>query len=112
MVEQLKSYTKTFVKRTKDKKEENPFILKILHFQKEGRLNIGTKVTEKNCRNSNVECIFVAKNCEEMSFKKLEYYSKLLKIDFVKLDIDNRELSQKLKKPFLVSVLSVLKNKK
>lgn len=112
MAEQLKSYTKTFVKRTKDKKEENPFILKILHFQKEGRLKLGTRVAEKNCKNSNVECIFVTKNCEEMTFKKLEHYSKILKVDFVKIDVDNKELAQKLKKPFLVSVVSVLKNKK
>jgi ribosomal protein L30E len=44
-------------------------------------------------------------------FKKLQHYCKLAGVEIVKLILDNEEIGQRLQKPFLVSVISVKRDK-
>ena len=51
---EIKGFTKSFVKRTKNKKTEDVNIKELLTYAKENKIQIGAKVTEKNFKKSNV----------------------------------------------------------
>lgn len=104
---QIKGFTKSFVKKTKDKKEEDQSIKDLLAFNKENRLILGAKVTEKAFKKGEAFKVFVATNCDELTLKKVNHYGKISNVEIVELDIDNQELGQKLGKPFLVSMVCV-----
>ena len=70
---------------------------------------IGAKRTIKYLKLGKIEKVFVAKNAPEDIVKDIEYYSKLVGAEVVKLDISNEELGAVLKKPIKVAVLSFLK---
>lgn len=108
---EIKGFTKSFVKRTKAKKTEDIKVKELLNFQKENRVQAGAKVTEKNFKNNIVEKVFVASNCDVLTLKKIKHYAKIADVDIVELDLDNGELSQKMGKPFLISMVCVRKNK-
>jgi len=105
----IKGFTKSFVKRTKDKKAEDVNIKNLLNFVKEGKTQIGAKTCEKNFKNSIVETVFVSNDCEEVTLKKINHYAKVANVEVITIDLDNRDLAQKLNKPFLVSVVCVKK---
>lgn len=107
---EVKGFTKSFVKRTKDKKTEDLSVKEVLTLAKENKIQIGAKTAEKHFKNGNVAKVFVALNCEELTLKKLRHYAKLANVEVVKLELSNSELAQKLGKPFLVSVLFVRNN--
>ncbi len=104
---EIKGFTKSFQKRTKDKREENKDIVELLGYQKENKIIIGAKVTEKAFKKAGVAKVFVAQNCDEFALKKVEHYAKVAGVEVVKLDVDKEELSLKMAKPFLISMVSV-----
>ncbi|MCA9459210.1 MAG: ribosomal L7Ae/L30e/S12e/Gadd45 family protein [Nanoarchaeota archaeon] len=104
---EIKGFTKSFQKRTKNKREEDKDVVELLGYIKSGNVVIGTKTTEKSFKNGSAKRIYVASNCDEFSLKKIEHYGKILKVDIVKLALDNNDLAQKLGKPFVVSMVCV-----
>jgi large subunit ribosomal protein L30e len=76
---------------------------------KEGKVIIGTERTLKNLKLGKVSKIFLTSNCPEDVEEDVKYYSKLAKVEVVKLRQPNDELGALCKKPFSVSVLSVVK---
>jgi ribosomal protein L30E len=106
---EIKGFTKSFVKRTKDKKTEDANVKELLSFAKENKIQIGAKITEKNFKKSNVEKVFTSSNCDDKALRKIRHYANLLGVNVIKLDIDNSELAQKMGKPFLVSMVCVVK---
>lgn len=104
---QLKGYTKSFQKKTKDKKGDDQNIKDLLTFKKENRLILGSKVTEKAFKSGKANKVYFASNCDELTEKKIRHYGKLSGVEIVALDIDNKELGQKLGKPFLISTICV-----
>ena len=104
---EIKGFTKSFVKRTKDKKSEDINIKGLLNFVKEGKTQIGAKTCEKNFKNSDVQAVFVSNDCEKVTLQKINHYAKIANVEVITIDLDNRDLAQKLNKPFLVSVICV-----
>jgi ribosomal protein L30E len=88
------------------KKQSSTDIKKDLKTRK---IIIGTKVVMKNLKLEKLEKIYIASNCNESSKKELEYYSKLLKIQVIKLKQPNDELGVICKKQYSISMLGVLK---
>jgi large subunit ribosomal protein L30e len=74
-----------------------------------GKLVIGTKRTIKAIKNSQVEKIFLANNCPEIITEDIEYYGAFDNVPVEKLNIACDELGIVCKKPFLISVVSILK---
>ncbi len=104
---QVRGFTKSFQKRTKSKKEENVQIIELLGFLKEKKVVFGSKVSEKLLKNGTAKKIYTASNCDEFTLRKMKHYGKISNVDIVELDVDNDELAQKLKKPFLISMVCV-----
>lgn len=104
---EIKGFTKSFQKRSKDKRVEDKDISDLILFSRNNKVVLGSKVTEKLLKRNKVQKVYVASNCNELTFEKLKHYTSINKIDLVQLKIDNEELGQKLVKPFLISVVSV-----
>jgi len=64
----------------------------------------------KMIKRGKVEKIFLAKNVPENIKKDIEYYQKLGNFEVEVLDYSNEEVGLLLKKPFKISVISILKN--
>lgn len=108
----LKGFTKTFIRKGKEKREEDPKIKELLVFFRNNKLQLGSKITKKNFKNGLVEKVFVSTNCSELQLDLVKHYGKLNKVEIVQLDLDNSELAAKLSKPFLVSMVCVVEGKK
>ncbi|MFW5704777.1 MAG: ribosomal L7Ae/L30e/S12e/Gadd45 family protein [Nanoarchaeota archaeon] len=108
---EIKGFTKSFEKRSKSKKAEDLNVKELLAYERDKMLILGTRVAEKGLKNGKLVKVYTSSNCDELVFKKLNHYCKITGVDVVKLDLDNEELGQKLQKPFLVSVVSVLGGK-
>ncbi len=106
---ELKGFTKSFVKRTKDKREEDGAIKELLAFLREGRVNCGAKVCEKALKNTKAHKVYFASNCDELTQKKLSYYAELSEVEVAIVELDNNELGKKLAKPFQVSTVWIAK---
>ena len=104
---EIKGFTKSFQKRTKDKREEDVNVKELLTFAREGKIAIGAKVTEKGFKRGTVNKVYVASNCDELTLKKMKHYAKVSGSEIVELDLDNDELGQKLGKPFLISMVCI-----
>jgi large subunit ribosomal protein L30e len=76
---------------------------------KEKNLVIGTERTIKNLKLGKVEKVIVTSNCSEKTQKDIEYYAGLGKAEVLKIKYPNEELGIMCKKPFAISVLSILK---
>jgi len=76
---------------------------------KKKKVVIGTDRTLKNLKLGKVVKIFLSKNCPDNILDDVKYYSKLSKIEVVKLAYANDELGVVCKKPFPISVLSISK---
>ena len=90
------------------KKVSNDFEL-IRQEVENGKAILGLERTMKELKKSNLKKIFVCSNIGSDVKEDLEYYSSLQKIDIVHLEIPNDELGVVCKKPFAVSVVSLLK---
>jgi len=106
---EVRGFTKTFVKRSKDKKVEDVNVKELLTFAKEKKIQIGAKITEKNFKKDNVARVYAASNCDDLTLRKIKHYANIAKVDVVQLDLDNGELAQKMGKPFLISMICVRK---
>ena len=72
---------------------------------------IGTKDTIKNLKKGKLEKIFLSSNCPKSIKADIISYSKLSKIPVTTLKKSNEEIGTLCKKPFSISVLSILKKK-
>lgn len=104
---EIKGFTKSFQKRSKDKRVEDKDVQELLTFAREGKVILGAKVTEKAFKQGKAVKAYASSNCDALTLKKIEHYAKIAGVDVVKLDLDNEELGQKLAKPFLVSMVCV-----
>jgi len=108
-VNEVKGFTKSFIKRSKSKKTEDINVRDLLNYVKENKISIGAKITEKHFKKNNVDKVYVASNCDVLTLKKFNHYANLANVEVIQLDLDNIELSQKLGKPFLISTVVVRK---
>lgn len=107
---EMKGFTKSFVKRGKQKKVEDKDVTELLTYSRENKLLLGAKITEKSFKKGTVEKVFVSSNCDELMLRKLEHYAAILNVSIVKIDLNSEELGQKLAKPFMVSCVCVRSN--
>ncbi len=70
---------------------------------------IGSERTLKNLKLGKVKKVYLSSNCADDVRDRIEHYSKLSKAEIVKLNYPNLELGILCKKPFSISVLSVMK---
>jgi len=75
-------------------------------------LVIGTERTIKNLKLGKVDKVILSSNCPENVVDDLDYYAGLSKAETVKVPFANEELGVICKKPFSISVLSILKGAK
>ena len=73
------------------------------------KLVIGTKRTIKNLKLGKVEKVLISSNCSESTVNDLTHYERLGKTEIIKVNYLNEELGSICKKPFSISVLSILK---
>ncbi len=72
-------------------------------------LVIGTDLTLKNLKSGNVSKVFISSNCPDEVKNELTHCSKLTDAKVIELNQPNDELGVICKKPFSISVLSLLK---
>ncbi len=70
---------------------------------------IGTQRTIKELKRGTVERVFVTSNCPPSVEQDINYYVGLCGAEKVKLPLPNEELGVICKKPFSISVVSLLK---
>jgi len=70
---------------------------------------LGFKRTLKGLRNNTVATVFLAKNCPEVIRDDIEHYAKVAEVQVETLEIPCEELGTLCKKPFMVTVIGVLK---
>lgn len=104
---ELKGFSKKFVKRSKDKRSEDQNVLDLLAFNRENKLVFGAKIAEKLFKAGSAQKIYTSSNPDELTLKKIQHYGKLSNVEVVSLDLDNAELGQKLGKPFNISMVTV-----
>ena len=107
-VNELKGFTKSFQKRSREKREEDANIKEIMNLMKEKCIVFGSKMCEKMFKRGKIRKVFLTQNCEELTKQKLVYYAGISKVECVLIDVDCDELGAKLSKPFLISVVSVV----
>ncbi|MEM1634420.1 MAG: ribosomal L7Ae/L30e/S12e/Gadd45 family protein [Nanopusillaceae archaeon] len=73
------------------------------------KIILGTKRTLKYLKLGKISKVYIASNTPKEIVEDIEYYSKLSNIEIKKLDLTNEELRVILKKPFKISVVSILK---
>ena len=76
------------------------------------KIVIGTSLTVKKMKTGKVGKVFVSNNCPKNVLVDIERYSKAGSIDVEVLEKSNEELGVLCKKPFSISVLSILGDKK
>lgn len=74
-----------------------------------GKLLIGTKRTMKKLKQSTIEKIFLAKNCPSSIADDIKKAAAEKDVEVQQLDIECDRLGNTCKKPFHVSVASILK---
>ena len=72
-------------------------------------LVIGTERTIKNLKLGKVEKVIISSNCAENVVNDLNHYAGLSKTEAIRVNYPNDELGVICKKPFFISVLSILK---
>ena len=70
---------------------------------------IGTEESVKNLKLGKLSKIFLTSNCPESIVSDIEHYARLSNTEVVKLEQPNDELGTVCKKPFAISVISILK---
>jgi len=70
---------------------------------------VGTERTLKELKRGALERVFVTSNCPASVEQDIDYYARLGNVEKVKLPFPNEELGVICKKPFSISVVSLLK---
>jgi large subunit ribosomal protein L30e len=73
------------------------------------KLIFGTETTIKNLKKGRLSKVFLSSNCPDSIKEDIKYYSKISNTDTIQLEVSNEELSQICKKPFSVSIVSIIK---
>lgn len=76
---------------------------------KDKKLAIGTDQTMKNLKQGKVKKVYLSANCPKNVKEDVEHYAKKFGSEVEVLDVRNDELGVACKKPFSISVLSLLK---
>ena len=84
----------------------------IKKFLKSKSLVIGTEKTLKNLKLGKIDKVILSSNCPDKVMQDLSYYAGLSKAETIKVPYLNEELGVICKKPFSISVLSILKGAK
>ena len=92
-----------------DKKLTSMEIKKLI---KSKKLIIGTDRTINNLKLGKVDKVIVSSNCPEKVVNDIKHYTGLSKAETIKVPYPNEELGVICKKPFSISVLSILKGAK
>ena len=79
---------------------------------KSKNLVIGNKRTLKNLKLGKVDKVIISSNCPQKDVDNLDYFSGLAKVETIKVPYPNEDLGVICKKPFYISVLSILKGAK
>ncbi len=87
-------------------------IKEIKKLLKSKEIVIGFERTVRNLRNGSVKKVFVASNCSEKARDDVERYCRIGGAEFVELGYPDEELGVVCKKPFSISVISILKGEK
>lgn len=95
------------LKKKKEKKED--VLSEIKKNLKSKKIIIGTEKTIKNIKLGRVKKVFLSVNCPEKIKKDIIYYNKISEFEIIELSQRNDELGNILKKPFSISVLSIIK---
>jgi len=73
------------------------------------KIIIGTERTIKNLRLGKVDKVILSSNCADRTVNDINYYASLSNAETIMVRYPNDELGVICKKPFSVSVLSILK---
>ena len=84
-------------------------IAEIKKFIEEKKLVIGTSAGLKNLKTGKAEKIFLSSNCPDDVKTEVEKLAKISKIPVVVLKQSNEEIGVVCKKPFSISLISVIK---
>ncbi|MEK6860359.1 MAG: ribosomal L7Ae/L30e/S12e/Gadd45 family protein [Nanoarchaeota archaeon] len=76
---------------------------------KKKNIVFGTNKTIKELKNGKIERVYMSSNCPNNVRSDILYYSKIAGIKVIELKENNEELAVICKKPFSVSILSLLK---
>jgi len=82
---------------------------KIKKIIKARKIIIGTERTIKNLRLGKVDKVLLSSNCADRTVNDINYYASLGNAETITVKYPNDELGVICKKPFSVSVLSILK---
>lgn len=84
-------------------------ISEISKLLKTKKLVFGTGNTVKKLKVGKIAKVFLTSNCPKAVSEDIRHYSGLSSAEVVQLEVPNDELAQICKKPFSISVLSVIK---
>ena len=76
---------------------------------KSKNLVVGTGKTVKYIKTGKLSKVYVSSNCPAGVKEDLKYYGELAQTPIIELEQTNEEIGTLCKKPFFISVLSVLK---
>lgn len=86
--------------------------VEIQNLLKQGRVIIGTERAVKGIKRGIFEKVLLSSSCPEDIKKDIEHYARLSKAEVINLKYSNEELGVVCKKPFSISLISILKGKK
>lgn len=75
----------------------------------DGKAVLGSEQAIKLIKQGKLKSVIVASNCPEQAKRDIKYYCSLSSVKFEELSITNEELGAVCKKPFSVSVISIIK---
>jgi large subunit ribosomal protein L30e len=91
------------------KKTIEPVLAEIKKLLGNEKLVLGTEETLKNLKQGKVAKVYLASNASEDLKRDIEKYVKLSGAELEQLSQNNKDLGTVCKKPFAISVLSLLK---
>ena len=94
------------IKMAKEKSLSSSEIKKLI---KSKNFIIGTARTIKGLKLGKIDKVLLSSNCPKNAVDGINYYAELSKAETVKLKYHNDDLGVICKKPFSISVLSILK---
>lgn len=83
----------------------------IKKFLQDGRVIIGTEKTIQNLKLGKVEKVVITSNTPDKVIEDINRYSEMAGAEVIKADYPNEEMGIICKKPYSISVLSILKVK-
>ena len=73
------------------------------------KLVIGTGKSIKNLKTGKLSKVYVSKNCPKDIREDIKYYGSLSNTEVIELEETNEDIGIACKKPFFISVVSILK---